>query len=164
VLGSNTWTHILVIGVVNEKNVNWSGKSYTISTNSCIWLLIPLNLVTLFNYWSLTLPLVFLWTFFFVWSLPQIQQVTFDYCCFKNDADGVRSTCNPFYVPLAFCDIALFGWPHCCWVNNGVCDNKFIGLSLLNLIITTCSPPCSTWCILITRTHLSMLVVWVEVM
>jgi hypothetical protein len=34
----------------------------------------------------------------------------------------------------------------------------------LNLIITTCSPPCSTWCILITRTHLSMLVVWVEVM
>jgi len=63
-VGSNTWTHILVIGVVNEKNVNWNGRSYTISTTFCIWLLIPFNLVTLFNYWSLTLPLVFLWIFF----------------------------------------------------------------------------------------------------
>jgi hypothetical protein len=63
-VGSNTWTHILVIGVIIEKNVNWSGRPNMISTTSFIWLLIPLNLVTLFSYWSLTLPFVFLWTFF----------------------------------------------------------------------------------------------------
>jgi hypothetical protein len=49
-VGSNTWTHIIVI----EKNVNWSGRPNIISTTSCIRLLIPLNFVTLFNYWSLT--------------------------------------------------------------------------------------------------------------